>query len=79
MGGGGRRTGLGVLAVASGAVWYVSLMQPVLSAARFGPICHHGGSLALHCPACVAALALVAGGLAALATPTVRRVRALRA
>jgi len=53
----------GNLATGVGAVWYAILMRPVTDAAAFGPICHHGGSLALHCPACYAALALGALGL----------------
>ena len=51
----------------AGALWYGALMRGVWAAQALGPICHHGGPLALHCPSCYAALAMVAGGLAASA------------
>lgn len=55
--------GLGALLSLVGAVWYAALMQPVIRAGQLGPICSHAGSLALHCPSCYAALALIGAGL----------------
>ena len=54
-------------ASAAGALWYGALMRGIWAAQALGPICHHGGPLALHCPSCYAALAMVAGGLSASA------------
>lgn len=53
-------------AVLFGAAWYGALMRPVWAAASLGPICGHQGLLVLHCPACYAAMSLVAVGLAGL-------------
>lgn len=70
--------GVGALALVAGATWYVVLMRPIVAAAAYGPICRHGGLLALHCPACYAALALAGLGLAALvAAPSAPAARVL--
>ncbi len=67
----------GALAFATGVFWYAALMRPVLAAAALGPICRHGGVLALHCSACYVALALAGSGLALLITaPAGRRAPA---
>jgi hypothetical protein len=49
--------------VVGGTAWYAELMSPVWAAEALGPICAHAGALALHCPACYAALAMVGAGL----------------
>ena len=54
----------GLTASNLGALWYVSLMRPVWTAASLVSICGHGGLWAVHCPACYAALALSVGGVA---------------
>lgn len=53
-------------ALAFGAVWYAVLMRPVWAASSLGPICGHQGALLLHCPACYAAMTLMAAGVAGL-------------
>ena len=75
MSAGGFRVGplFGGLSLAAGAAWYASLMRPVLAAATLGPICTHGGALALHCSACYAALALAGSGLALLIPASIGR------
>jgi hypothetical protein len=64
-----------VLLFASGAVLWAQAMAPRLAAeARFGPICSgHGSAFALHCPACYAAAALAALGVAIAGRQLVRR------
>jgi hypothetical protein len=59
---------------AVGGLWYATLMRGLWAAEALGPICRHGGLLAVHCPACYAALAMAAagvvlGGLAARGLP----------
>ncbi len=46
-----------------GGVWYAALMRGIWAAEALGPICRHGGPLALHCPACYAALAMILAGV----------------
>ena len=73
----------GVVSALCGALWYATLMQEVWAAEALGPICRHGGTLALHCPSCYAALAMFAGGLVSAAvalgapkpSPSVARTR----
>lgn len=70
---------LGALLSLAGMAWYAVLMWPIVRAAQLGPICSHAGSLALHCPSCYAALALVGTGLGVMlvgAGPAIRTARA---
>ena len=65
---------------ALGGLWYADLMRGPWAAAALGPVCHHGGPLALHCPSCYAALAVMAlgafGGLTLGSAPRTVRARA---
>ena len=54
---------LGILFAGAGIVWIDQLMRPRWMAAMLGPICGHAGALALHCPACYAAAALIVAGV----------------
>jgi hypothetical protein len=56
----------GLAGVAVGLVWYGLLMRGLWAAQAIGPVCHHDGAFATHCPACYAALALVAAGSLAI-------------
>ena len=53
---------LALASVVTGTIWYVQLMKGIWAAEALGPICRHGGMLALHCPSCHAALGLALGG-----------------
>jgi hypothetical protein len=55
-----------------GLAWYALLMWGPWTAASLAPICHHGSTWALHCPACYAALALTATGAAGLVAARLR-------
>ena len=48
---------------AVGGLWYAALMRGIWAAEALGPICRHGGPLALHCPACYAAIAMAMAGV----------------
>jgi len=48
---------------ALGGVWYMALMRGIWAAEALGPVCRHSGPLALHCPACYAALAMILAGV----------------
>ena len=59
---------------AVGGLWYAALMREIWAAEAFGPVCRHGGGpLALHCPACYAALAMVLAGVVLAAATGARR------
>lgn len=45
-----------------GGLLYIRLMSEAWIAETLGPICRHGGLATLQCPACYAALAMVATG-----------------
>ena len=58
------RLAIAALLTGSGIAWIDLLMRPRWAASALGPICSHAGLLAPHCPACYAAAALVAAGMA---------------
>jgi hypothetical protein len=71
-------TGVGAAAAGGGVTWYVALMQKVVAATAFGPICGHSDLLGPHCPSCYAALGLAGAGLALLAAAESRRAARLK-
>jgi len=72
---GSTRLSAAVLLAGGGAAWLYGLMAPHWVAAALAPVCGHAGALALHCPACYAAMAMIAAGagLALTARRSARR------
>ena len=61
---------------AVGGLWYAALMRGVWAAEALGPICRHSGAIALHCPACFAALAMALAGVGLAGAVAAERERA---
>ena len=71
------RLAASVLLIAAGFAWLYLTMHLRLAASALGPICGHVGLFVLHCPACFAAAAMIAAGVA-IGGVAIRQSRTLR-
>ena len=60
---GWERNAASLTMIVLGAVWLQWLMGPRWAAMAYGPICSHTALSGLHCPACYAAVAMIATGI----------------
>ncbi len=61
------RLAFSMASMSLGAAWLALLMRPYAAVGLLGSICTHAPMALPHCPACYAAAALIAAGIAGVA------------